>query len=219
MCCVPSPDLTVLVNPRQEIERKDALRYSERQSRAGKAGAESRLKSKGADLTADLTADQPMCNPGSAIQRQIQIQIQRQTEKEDKHCAPDGARCADAQLELTQPEAKPERVDEVGVWFSEFWQLYPRKTAKPLALKAARRHAKTAADRKAILECLRRRLPAIQEQFRADGDYRPYPASWLNQRPWDDPVEADRPAESKTAGGGSNAIDEAMRLYESKVSE
>jgi hypothetical protein len=47
------------------------------------------------------------------------------------------------------------------------------------------------------MDCLRRQLPALQEQFRADGDFRPYPATWLNQTPWLDP-EVSRPAERKS---------------------
>jgi hypothetical protein len=67
ICWVPSPDSTVFINPRQEIERKLASDYWEHQSRAGKAGAEKRLKNKGADVTADVTAAQPTFNHGSAI--------------------------------------------------------------------------------------------------------------------------------------------------------
>lgn len=104
-------------------------------------------------------------------------------------CSSDDERGAGL-LELTSPEA--ERTDLVKVWFdSEFWPVYPRKVSKPAALKAARSHGKTATDRAAIMECLRRRLPAIQAQLRADGDFRPYPASWLNQMPWIDPQEQD----------------------------
>jgi hypothetical protein len=114
-------------------------------------------------------------------------------------------------------QTKP--TNEFQEWFEGFWELYPRKVAKPKALAAARRHGKTAADRSAIMECLLRRLPALQAQRKADGDYRPYPASFLNQRPWDDPVEADQPAVPKIGGGGSGAIDEGLRLFESKVRE
>ncbi|SPF45534.1 hypothetical protein SBA4_3390023 [Candidatus Sulfopaludibacter sp. SbA4] len=122
-------------------------------------------------------------------------------------------------LELIPPKPKP--ADGVRIWFdAEFWPAYPRKTAKPQALKAARRHGKTAADRAAIVECLKRRLPALQEQFRADGDYRPYPASWLNQTPWLDGTEVGRPAAVPRIGGkGSDVIDEAMRLYDARLTE
>jgi len=95
-------------------------------------------------------------------------------------------------IELIPPKPKP--ADQVLKWFDGFWELYPRKVAKSKALAAARRHGKTDADRTAIMECLKRRLPALQAQLKADGDYRPYPATWLNQTPWLDPVEAERPA-------------------------
>jgi hypothetical protein len=77
---------------------------------------------------------------------------------------------------------------------------------------------KTVADRTSIMECLLRRLPALQLQFKADGDYRPYLSSWLGQQPWNDVEETDQPAVPKIGGGGSSAIDEAMKLYESKAS-
>ena len=88
--------------------------------------------------------------------------------------------------------------------------MYPRKVGKPQALKAARRHAKTATDRAAILECLKRRLPALQEQFRADGDFRPYPERWLNQTPWLDPEETARPVLDHIPN--TKTIDEAVRM-------
>jgi hypothetical protein len=119
-------------------------------------------------------------------------------------------------LELVPPQLAPKPIDEVKVWFDgEFWPVYPRKTAKPQALKAARLHGKTAAVRATIMECLLQRLPALQAQFRTDGDYRPYPASWLNQSPWLDPEETARPA-SKPAGGGmvTGGIEAAMRLLD-----
>jgi uncharacterized protein YdaU (DUF1376 family) len=121
-------------------------------------------------------------------------------------------------IELIPPKPKP--ADEILKWFDGFWELYPRKVAKPKALAAARRHGKTYADRTAIMECLKRRLPALQEQFKSDGDYRPYPATWLNQTPWLDPVEADRPpAVPRIDGKGSSVIDEAMRLYDARLTE
>lgn len=75
--------------------------------------------------------------------------------------------------------------DEVEQWFeSEFWPMYPRKVAKPKALKAARKHGETVEARARIMETLRRALPALSREVKPDGDFRPYPASWLNQEPW-----------------------------------
>ncbi|MGB7762857.1 MAG: hypothetical protein WBL61_23690 [Bryobacteraceae bacterium] len=111
-------------------------------------------------------------------------------------CASDDARGAGA-LELIPPKAKAP--DAIKVWFdSEFWPTYPRKRAKPQALKAARRHGKTATVREAIMQCLRQRLPALQEQFRPEGDFRPYPERWLNMTPWLEPEEAGAPKPETT---------------------
>ncbi len=139
------------------------------------------------------------------------VATDRQTlqDRTDTLCSSADERGAET-LDLISPKPKP--IDQVKVWFdSEFWPAYPRKVAKPQGLKAARRFGKTAADRTAIMECLLRRLPALQEQFRTDADYRPYPASWLGQTPWLDPEEIGQPnTVPKTAVGG--AIDEAIRL-------
>jgi hypothetical protein len=116
-----------------------------------------------------------------------------------------------ASLELSPLRPKP--LDEVKLWFgASFWPAYPRKVGKPQALKAARRHGKTAGERAAIMACLERQLPALRGQFRTDGDYRPYPASWLNREPWHDPSdEAETPVNRATRvkDGG---ITEAIRM-------
>ena len=103
-----------------------------------------------------------------------------------------------ASLDLTPPTF--ERTVDVKIWFdTEFWPTYPRKRAKPQALKAARRHGKTAPVRAAIMQCLRQRLPSLQEQFRPEGDFRPYPERWLNMTPWLDPEESEQVAGRETA--------------------
>ena len=113
-------------------------------------------------------------------------------------CSSDDEHAAGGEVLEFSP-SMPKPADEVKVWFdAEFWPAYPRKVARPQGLKAARRHGKTAADRAAIMECLVRRLPALQEQFRPNGDYRPYPSSWLNQTPWLDPPAAERPPGAET---------------------
>lgn len=112
-------------------------------------------------------------------------------------CSSDDERGAGDPLELVPPKTK--HVDDVKVWFDgEFWPAYPRKVGKPQALKTARRYAKTVSDRTAITDCLRRRLPALREQFRVDGDFRPYPSTWLAQEPWNDPEDVIQPTAKRT---------------------
>ncbi len=75
--------------------------------------------------------------------------------------------------------------------FDDFWKLYPRKEAKQRALKAWQ---KIKADElPAIMAGLR---VAIQtEQWQKDGvRYIPLPASWLNERRWEDEITATKQA-------------------------
>jgi hypothetical protein len=163
----------------------------------------------------------PMANPSQTVwQNDASSSSSSSSNTTTKTLCSSGDERGGETIELTPPKPKP--ADQILKWFDGFWELYPRKVAKPKALAAARRHGKTDANRTAIMECLKRRLPALQEQFKADGDYRPYPATWLNQTPWLDPVEAGRPAAAlKPAGGGAvtSGIEQAMRLLNTQEEE
>lgn len=69
--------------------------------------------------------------------------------------------------------------------FDRFWQAYPKKKARPSALKAFTK-------RKPTPELLDRMLAALEEQRATDewqrdgGQFIPYPASWLNDERWMD---------------------------------
>lgn len=69
--------------------------------------------------------------------------------------------------------------------WTAFWAVYPRKTAKPLALKAWRKlnpdQEMTAAILAAVTE------QKTWPQWTKDaGTFVPHPATWLNQRRWED---------------------------------
>ena len=192
-----------LYNARLLKERENQIAVRIARSGAGKAGAEARWNGKRMVL--------PIANASQTVW-QNDASSSSSSNTTTKTLCSSGDERGGVEVELIPP--KSERTDEVKVWFdSEFWPTYPRKVSKPQALRAARRHGKTAAVRVAIMECLRLKLPALQEQFRADGDYRPYPASWLNQTPWIDPVGAERPPGD---GPRSNrtAMDEAIKLLD-----
>lgn len=75
--------------------------------------------------------------------------------------------------------------------FAEFWIAYPRKTGKPAAERAWRAQRLGAA-------AVRELLDAIEEHRRsrqwADPQFIPHPATWLNQRRWEDhPAPASEP--------------------------
>lgn len=74
--------------------------------------------------------------------------------------------------------------------FDSFWRAYPRRKAKASAEKA---FTKLNPDE----ELLNKMLKAIESQKQCDdwrkngGQFIPYPATWLNQRRWEDEIEAE----------------------------
>ena len=78
------------------------------------------------------------------------------------------------------------RVDVISPGFTEFWNAYPRKVAKQNALKA---WGKTGADdsqsiTSTILADVKRRVDG--EWKGKEVQYIPHPATYLNQRRWED---------------------------------
>lgn len=69
--------------------------------------------------------------------------------------------------------------------FNVFWTAYPRKVAKPAAMKTWLRIKPDDALTKSIIDAIKRqRLCDKEIQFV------PHPATWLNQRRWEDEIEA-----------------------------
>lgn len=77
-----------------------------------------------------------------------------------------------------------------GLTFEDFYRIYPRKAA-PAKAEAAWRKATKKADPAVIISALREQLPSLAMQLKTDGDFRPYPATWLNGERWADEVAAD----------------------------
>lgn len=72
--------------------------------------------------------------------------------------------------------------------FEIFWNAYPRKVGKGAAEKAFKKH-KPGGD---LLETMLKAISAQKrsEQWQRDGgQFIPYPATWLNQRRWEDAPE------------------------------
>lgn len=73
--------------------------------------------------------------------------------------------------------------------FLEFWNNYPNKTAKGAALKAWERIKPDAKLQKVILEAIENHKQS--SQWKEDnGRFIPHPATWLNQRRWEDEIKA-----------------------------
>lgn len=76
--------------------------------------------------------------------------------------------------------------------FTQFWEAYPRKTAKQAALKAFRALKPTPKLLGIILAALGKQKQS--DGWKRDGgQYIPYPATYLHQRRWEDELPDDDP--------------------------
>ncbi len=76
----------------------------------------------------------------------------------------------------------------VGEGFDEFWKAYPKKVAKTQALKAWSKLKPNAELQQVILNALERQKQSVQ-WLKDNGQFIPYPATWLNGRRWEDVQE------------------------------
>lgn len=80
--------------------------------------------------------------------------------------------------------------------FSSFWKEYPKKIGKVVAEKAFYKHNPTP-------ELLDKMLLAIQEHKKTDqwvkdgGQFIPHPATWLNQKRWEDEINIELQTQPK----------------------
>lgn len=88
----------------------------------------------------------------------------------------------------SKSESKTPLTPQVGNgydYFADFWAEYPRKVAKAEAAKAFRKLAMTDELMEKVMDSLSRAMES--EQWKKDGgQYIPYPATWINQRRWED---------------------------------
>lgn len=78
-----------------------------------------------------------------------------------------------------------EVVDDVDLWFGEFWKLYPRKVAKANAEKAFKKKCKDEQTYTAIMRGLQNYVTACKGK---DPQYIAHPATWINGERWNDEV-------------------------------
>lgn len=117
------------------------------------------------------------------------------------------------------------RSEETDQDFQKFWQAYPKKVAKDQAKKAFKKINPSS-------ELLDEMLNSVEKFKKTDGwkkdggQYIPYPATWLNNKRWEDSVEipdvkntsdkyADEPPlEELYAKWSNDAIEEEKRMFE-----
>lgn len=82
----------------------------------------------------------------------------------------------------------PKGAEEIDSGFEKFWQAYPRRVAKTRAENAWKKLKpnKELIDR--ILDALEK-FKKTSQWLKDNGDYIPYPATWLNGRRWEEMEE------------------------------
>lgn len=97
--------------------------------------------------------------------------------------------------QLAVPEESREDTETEVNGFASFWSAYPKKTAKPAAEKAFKA-AKVNGHLADILKDIERRKSGDDWQ-KENGKYVPNPATYLNQRRWEDQTFGNSKAEPK----------------------
>lgn len=92
-----------------------------------------------------------------------------------------------------KPPIVPQRGDEQAQLFDRFWKAYPRHEGKEPARRAWRR-LKPNIQLCRIMSAALERQKTSESWQRDGGRYIPMPATWLNQRRWED--EQPRPAQA-----------------------
>ena len=84
----------------------------------------------------------------------------------------------------------PKGKENWKVRFAEFWAIYPRKAGKGEAEKSYSKINPSMELHKKILKAVQ--VACTSRQWRRDnGQFIPYPATWLNQRRWEDEIQDD----------------------------
>jgi hypothetical protein len=89
--------------------------------------------------------------------------------------------CSLAQIVAEIDRMEGEALPKVPIGFEIFWDEYPRKTAKPAAIKAYRAALKRKVTHDTIMTGLRRFVASAP-----DPQYTPHASTWLNQDRFND---------------------------------
>lgn len=97
-------------------------------------------------------------------------------------------------------------------WFNRFWQAYPKHAGKEQARKAFRRLAPSESLLNTMLDAIETQKSLAQWQ-RDNGQYIPMPATWLNQKRWEDEIPS-APTQSEQANEAQRALAILNELHE-----
>lgn len=91
-------------------------------------------------------------------------------------------------VQQSSPNSQREKKSKRDIEFEGFWQAYPKKKNKLQARKAFDR---VKVPLQTLLDAIEKQKQSKQWQ-KNDGEFIPYPATWLNSGAWEDEVEPDK---------------------------
>lgn len=134
------------------------------------------------------------------LQSEYCRKVKRNKEKLSGHSPDMSGQCPPRGEErrVDKKRNKKATVSDENKEFTTFYELYPRKHAKPSAVKAWRAIPDIELEAPKIMAAVRASLNS-PEWSKNKGQYIPLPATWLNQRRWEDkPVELVQPLFSQS---------------------
>lgn len=156
-----------LRHPRLEALRSERDAFLLKQAESGKKGAEKRWKGRPA-----------IGNPNSEP-------IATPLPTPMANGCPNDSSPSPSPSPINTPKA-PKGAEVVG--FDEFWKAYPKKVAKPAAIKAWAKLSPNDETFRKILESVKTQA-ASPDWIKDGGQYIPHPATYLNGRRWEDLFE------------------------------
>lgn len=123
-------------------------------------------------------------------------------------CQPDSNQTSLLKEEYKEDEepknARSREGGELSESFEKFWSVYPKKTAKKDAFKAWQKLKPDEELLNNILSSLEQQKKSVQ-WTKEEGQYIPYPATWLNGRRWEDDVTQYQQQKARADNGKSGA--------------
>ncbi|MCP1173774.1 hypothetical protein [Ralstonia chuxiongensis] len=111
----------------------------------------------------------------------------------------DHASGRDSDVQVGREGKESNKHASVDAMFEEFWTAYPKKVSKAAALKAYRKIKPSESLQAEILAAVSRAKTSV-DWSKDDGQFIPYPASWLNARRWEDEAPSQGGAQGRFAG-------------------
>ncbi len=81
------------------------------------------------------------------------------------------------------------------IWFAEFWSAYWRRIGRGAAETSFARSVPDERAFRRVMQAIALQAPWMAQR---DSDKRPYPATWLNQKRWEDDADIQQSVDQKT---------------------